>query len=518
MKDQSENFPTTPSLPLKKWDGLKIDLSEQYPDANALLENIDEGLIIADPIGHIIFSNNRVEDLTGFHKEELVGTLIDQKLLSGADLAEETKKELIGIEHGKRELTFENKHKKGIAWWTSLKASPFKSPEGKYLGVIYILDDVGHYKQAEKVVQENDAKMRAIIDSALDAVIVINQEGKITEWNSQAEQIFGWSADEVKGVTISDTIIPRQYKSSHDKGFEHFLKTGEGPALNQRLEIKAVNRLDREFPIELTIIPIQLGEEYFFSAFIRDISQRKAQEEKREKLLNQLAQANAELKDFAYIVSHDLKAPLRAISSLSQWISEDYEEQFDEEGKQQFALLRGRVNRMSELITGILNYSKIGRVNTEIYHVNLQTLVEEIKEMLVIGEGIEITIPKELPTVSYNKVSAQQIFQNLMSNAIKYNDKETCKIEVGFTHGSHHHTFWVKDNGPGIDEKYHDKIFKIFQTLRPRDEVEATGVGLSIVKKTLNLFGGNIWIESELDTGTSFLFTIPHEPQLNLEI
>ena len=106
---------------------------------------------------------------------------------------------------------------------------------------------------------------------------------------------------------------------------------------------------------------------------------------------------------------------------------------------------------MSELITGILNYSKIGRVNTEIYHVNLQTLVEEIKEMLVIGEGIEITIPKELPTVSYNKVSAQQIFQNLMSNAIKYNDKETCKIEVGFTHGSHHHTFWVKDNGPWID-------------------------------------------------------------------
>ena len=518
MKDNSNNYSFTPSLQSSKWDGLKVDLSAHYPEASQLLDNIDEGLIIADPHGHIIFANNRVLDLTGFSKEDLLGSLVDQHLLSQADLEKEKKKDLIGIESGKSELIFENKTEAGETWWTSLKASPFKSPKGKYMGVIYIMDDVGQYKLAEKVVQENEAKMRAIIDSALDAVIVINQEGKITEWNSQAEQIFGWSAEEVRGVTISDTIIPPQYKSSHDKGFEHFLKTGEGPALNQRLEIKAVNRLNREFPIELTIIPIQLGEEYFFSAFIRDISQRKAQEEKREKLLNQLAQANAELKDFAYIVSHDLKAPLRAISSLSSWISEDYEDKFDEEGKQQFALLKGRVNRMSELITGILNYSKIGRVNTEIYQVNLQTLVEEIQDMLVVGTEVEIHIPKSLPTVSYNKVSAQQIFQNLMSNAIKYNDKEICEIEIGFSHGTHHHTFWVKDNGPGIDEKYHDKIFKIFQTLRPRDEVEATGVGLSIVKKTLNLFGGNIWIESTVGEGTSFLFTIPHEPQLNLEI
>lgn len=376
----------------------------------------------------------------------------------------------------------------------------------------------GTQELLNQIVQESEVKMRAIIDSALDAVIVINQEAIITEWNAQAEISFGWTAEEAVGQPLTQTIIPPQYRSAHNQGMKHFLQTGEGPALKQRIEISAINRLGNEFPIELTIIPIQVGETYFFSAFIRDISVRKKEEEKREKLLVQLERANVELREFAYLVSHDLKAPLRAISSLAAWIAEDYEDKFDEEGKRQFSLLRGRVKRMKELITGILEYSKIGKINTDLHTVNVAELVEDLAEMLIEDDKVILKTVGELPTITYNKTCAQQIFQNLISNAIKYNDKEQCQIEIGVKHCTHHHTFWVKDNGPGIAEKYQEKVFKIFQTLRPRDEVEATGVGLSIVKKIINLFGGDIWVESEPEEGTSMVFTIPYQPEINRQL
>jgi len=372
--------------------------------------------------------------------------------------------------------------------------------------------------QVEKTVQESEAKIRAIINSALDAVVVINQKGVVTEWNAQAEHIFGWTEREMKGLTLAETIIPPQYRDAHQMGFDHFLKTGEGPALNQRLEISAVNREGTEFPIELTIIPVKLKHKYFFSAFIRDITERKNAEEKKENLLKQLAQANSELKDFAYVVTHDLKAPLRAISSLTHWIADDYKEQFDEEGREQLELLRGRVNRMSDLISGILDYSRIGRMNTEIEKVSTHDLVSEIIDMIISEENVHIKLSKELPIIKYNRISLQQVFQNLISNAIKYNDKPLGKIDIGCMRESEHHTFWVRDNGPGIAPRYHEKIFKIFQTLRPRDEVEATGVGLSIVKKIVNLFGGKVWVESELEKGSCFFFTVPNEPKLNLDI
>lgn len=369
-----------------------------------------------------------------------------------------------------------------------------------------------------QIAQESELKMRAIIDSALDAVIVINQEATILEWNTQAEITFGWTAEEAIGRPLTETIIPPQYRAAHTQGMKHFLETGEGPALKQRIEISAINRLGKEFPIELTILPILVGDTYFFSSFIRDISKRKREEEKRDKLLTQLEQANAELREFAYLVSHDLKAPLRAISSLATWIAEDNEDKFDEEGKKQFALLRGRVNRMKELIRGILEYSKIGKINTELHSISVKELIEEVSSMLIEGDSTEIRLVGDFPTILYNRTCAHQIFQNLISNALKYNDKDTCIIEIGVKRCTHHHTFWVKDNGPGIEEKYQEKVFKIFQTLRPRDEVEATGVGLSIVKKTINLFGGDIWVESQLGEGTSMVFTIPHQPEINYQL
>ena len=368
---------------------------------------------------------------------------------------------------------------------------------------------------AEIALRDNQAKIRAIIDSALDAVITIDGEGRVTDWNNQASRIFGWERNEIIGLKLSDTIIPHAFRKSHEEGMDHFHKTGEGPVLHQRIEIIGMHRSGKEFPIELAIVPVKVQEEYVFSAFVRDITNRKEAEERREKLLKQLEEANSELKDFAYIVSHDLKAPLRAIGSLAHWIAEDYEALFDEEGQEQLRLMIGRVGRMNDLINGILDYSRVGRSHNESEWVDLQALLENLIASLDIPANYEVELSGNFPTVFINPIRIQQVFQNLISNSLKYIDKPKGKVEIGTNEQAKEWVFWVKDNGPGIDPKYHERIFRIFQTLRPRDEVEATGVGLSIVKKTLGLYQGEIWVESSLGEGSTFKFSLPKEINLS---
>jgi two-component system sensor kinase FixL len=357
---------------------------------------------------------------------------------------------------------------------------------------------------------ENEKKIRSIIDSALDGVITINQAGLITEWNSQAAEMFGWKREEAMGQRLSEVIIPHAMREAHESGMAHFLATGEGPVLNQRIEVPGLHRSGHEFPVELSIVPIKSPSgEHLFSAFLRDITQQKEAESKREQLLQRLEKANNELRNFAYIVSHDLKAPLRAIGSLAHWIQEDYAAVFDEAGQEQMSLLIGRVERMNELINGILDYSRVGRQNTKKEWVESKEVVAKTLQLLAPPENIHIRVVGDWPRLRINPIQAQQVFQNLISNAIKYLDKPQGDLEIGGQLRERDSLFWVKDNGPGIEEKYYERIFRIFQTLKPRDEVEATGVGLSIVQKIITLNEGKIWLESEVGKGSTFYFTFP---------
>jgi len=224
-----------------------------------------------------------------------------------------------------------------------------------------------------------------------------------------------------------------------------------------------------------------------------------------------LVHKNKELNDFAYIVSHDLKAPLRAIGSLADWIASDYADKFDADGKEQMGLLKGRVVRMHNLIEGILQYSRIGRINEAKQKVDTAKLVPEVVDSIAPPEEISITVVDKLPEITFEKTRIIQVFQNLIGNAVKYMDKDIGVVKVGCKFEEDYWKFHVADNGPGIDEKYHAKVFQIFQTLNPRDEVESTGVGLSVVKKIVETSGGQIWIESEVGAGSTFYFTIPHK-------
>jgi signal transduction histidine kinase len=227
--------------------------------------------------------------------------------------------------------------------------------------------------------------------------------------------------------------------------------------------------------------------------------------EDQKKLLNNLRDQNQELSDYAQMISHDLKSPLRNIDSLSAWIQEDFSDHLNDTGKTHVEMIRNSVEKMDNLISGILDYTTIGKKNIKFTPVNLNHLVREIIEYTKIPDYISIET-SDLPIVMGDKYRLQQIFQNLIWNAVNYNDKPHGIIKISATEKVDHYQFKISDNGKGIDKAYHERIFKIFEKLE--DDYKNTGIGLSIVKKIINLHKGKIWVESTIGEGTTFYFTI----------
>ena len=244
----------------------------------------------------------------------------------------------------------------------------------------------------------------------------------------------------------------------------------------------------------------------------------KERTEKQTELIKKIDNINKELKDFASTISHDLKAPLRGIKTVATWILDDCADKLGEQGNEQMNLLLGRVERMYNLIDAVLQYSRAGHTEETPLQVNLDKFIPEVIDILVPPENIEITIENQMPVIECEETHIQQLFQNLLSNAIKYMDKPQGQIKIGCVEQDDLWKFSVADNGPGIEEKQFEKIFKIFQTLSASEDVRSTGVGLTIVKKIVELHGGKIWIESKLGEGSTFFFTLPkHKTRVNHE-
>ncbi len=284
------------------------------------------------------------------------------------------------------------------------------------------------------------------------------------------------------------------------------------------LENKLINSVFTREQIELTrLLTAQAAIALQNTLLIREmqLTQNKIKilnkdlEQRVHERTEELDRANQELKNFAYVVSHDLKAPLRAINQLSAWLAEDYAEAFDDEGREQMDLLRDRVRRMHEMIDGILQYSRVGRVKESEEAVDVDKLIEEIIQLISPPETIKISIQSHLPVIKTEKLRIHQVFQNLLDNAVKYNDKKHGQINISCMEQKQYWQFCIADNGPGIDRKYQRKVFQLFQTLKPKDQSNSSGIGLSLIEKIINNWGGKIWIESETGQGCAFIFTIP---------
>jgi len=243
----------------------------------------------------------------------------------------------------------------------------------------------------------------------------------------------------------------------------------------------------------------------------RDITERKRADEEREKLIGQLASANRELNEFAHAVSHDLKAPLRAVAVLAEMINSDSVDKLDDEAREKLDLLKSRVMQMHRLIEGVLEYSRLGQVEGTSTNTDIKKVVERAIDLVVPQNGMVVAIETDLPTITCDPVRMYQVFQNLIGNAVKHMDKPTGEVSIGCTPVDGNWRFFVRDNGPGIEKRHHERIFKIFQTLKPKDETGGTGIGLSIVRRIVEELGGKVWVESEIGKGSTFFFTIPQK-------
>jgi two-component system sensor kinase FixL len=363
-------------------------------------------------------------------------------------------------------------------------------------------------KKVEEQLRKTEEKYRIQFEGSLDAIFVADAEtGILIDCNPAATRLVGREKSELIGKHQQILHPPEMIEGEFSNTFRQHTKEKQG----QTLETRIITKTGKIRDVAIKVSLIEVRGKKLLQGIFRDITENKKAETLRNQLLEQLASANQELKDFAYVVSHDLKAPLRGIKTIADWISTDYADKLDNDGKEQLSLLANRVDRMHNLIDGILQYSRIGRVEEEKVQVNLNEFVLEIIDMLAPPENITITIENELPTITSEPTRITQVFQNLLSNAVKYMDKPQGQIKVGCVEEDNFWKFNVTDNGPGIEEKYFERIFKIFQTLAPRDEFESTGIGLTVVKKIVELHNGKIWVESKVGEGTTFFFTLPKQ-------
>lgn len=347
-----------------------------------------------------------------------------------------------------------------------------------------------------------------LMDIAADAMLVVDADGRILLANPAAERLFGHSREEFSRLTIED-LIPRRLRAAHDSKRTAYTRQPESRTMGAALDIYGLRKNGDEFAADVSLSPIDDGR---VLATVYDIGVRKQLEAEQKRMIQELETVNEELKNFAYVVSHDLKAPLRAIGSLADWIASDQHDRLDPDGQEHLRLLIQRVRRLDALIDGVLCYSRIGRLHEAAAEVDLNELVRDVIDSLAPPPHIKIAAASGLPTIRTERTRIQQVFQNLIANAIRYLDKPQGLIEIGCTVQNDDWQFSVRDNGPGIEARHFERIFQLFQTLNPRDRVESTGVGLSIVKKIIEQFGGQIWVESELGHGSTFHFTVPKHP------
>lgn len=400
---------------------------------------------------------------------------------------------------------------------TWLMAMVILSAQMNYLesGKNEVISRITLQREELKEMNRELAKLSTVASKADNAIVITDHNGR-AEWvNDGFVRLTGYTLDEVKGSRTIDILFGKG--TSMDTTAE--LKRAIGEHSSFSGELLKYRKDGSPFWTQLNMTPIfsEDGSERKFIFIESDVTNRKIAEEKTRQYMKNLERTNSELDKFAYVVSHDLKAPLRAIGSLTDWVEEDAGPLLDPESLSHLHTIKGRVVRMEGLINGILDYTKAAKKNEEIVELDSGDLIRETVDLLGPPEGVMVNVRGDFPSLSARKIKLQQVFMNLVSNAFKYNDKSDKQVEVGCDRQGKMYSFYVKDNGPGIEKAYHEKIFIIFQTLNARDEVESRGVGLAIVKKIVEEEGGRIWVESEPGQGACFRFTWPRTARVTPE-
>jgi PAS domain S-box-containing protein len=403
-----------------------------------------------------------------------------------------------------------------------LSVSAVRDPGGELLGFVGVGSDITEQERAHEALRENEAHLRTIIDTASDAFIAIDTDGVIQDWNAQAERILGWSREEAVGQSLAELVVPPQFRQAHARGLERYLRDGHGPVLNRRIEISALDRSGREFPIELTVWPLRTPTRLSFNAFIHDITGRKAAQEAIRSLnaeltaqADQLSQTNRELESFSYSVSHDLRAPLRHMSGYAQILREEAGDRLDPAASRYIDEIAASARRMGALIDDLLAFSRLSRQPLTLIGFDMNAVVRDAIADAGLAQNPHAQIlVAPLPPVQADPVLLRQVWVNLISNAIKYSAPrgDEARIEIDGETAGAYVRYRIRDNGVGFDPRYAEKLFGVFQRLHAQEQFEGTGVGLAIVQRIVARHRGHVGASAQPGQGAVFIVELPvHE-------
>jgi PAS domain S-box-containing protein len=373
----------------------------------------------------------------------------------------------------------------------------------EYQGHLWTYRDVTLKRQYRKSLETQKEKYSSIIANMNLGLVEVNNNDEIQMVNQSFINMSGYTQQELVGKKGADVFLTDKEEEILEKQNSNRLK-----GKSNSYEITVKNKKGENKKWLVSGAPnYNLNGDLIGSIGIHlDITEFKLLEKQKEKILKELEKRNNELHEYAHIVSHDLKTPLRSIDALVSWIKADNKGKLDEITTQNLELIEKTLETMERLISNVLEYSSAGTVIEDLKDVDLNLTFEDVKRLLFIPDNVTVNVLKKLPIVKGDTTKFQQIFQNLVSNAIKFTNKENGIVEIDYKESSSFYQFSVKDNGIGIEKKYHNKIFKIFHSLNKSKE--STGIGLSIVKKIVELYEGDIWLDSEEGKGTTFYFTI----------
>ncbi|MFC2107147.1 PAS domain S-box protein [Bacteroidota bacterium] len=459
-----------------------------------------------------IYSNEGVVNILDYSKEEVIdfGDQLLSKLMHADDFQVYLKetfpayfklKEKEVIEHEYRML-----HKNGKWVWLRSKELIFLyDQEGKAKQIFGIIEDVTMQKSLDTKLKESESKMRSILDSVADAIIISDTSGFIKDCNPIVEKLYGYSQDEMIGMNAMK-LIREDYHDTFKKFAKELQEKGEFQG-----ETIDVRKDGTEFNTEVIGTMFSFEGQAHLMAIVRDITERKNAELILQETLHNLERSNKELEHFAYIASHDLQEPLRMITSFLQLIERKYSGKLDEDGIEYIRFAVDGANRMRQLINDLLAFSRVETKGQEFSKVDLNIVLRNALTNLIesIDESNAEIDMDPLPVINCDKSQFTQLFQNLISNAIKFKKEKDPVITIKYESRKNNHIFQFHDNGIGFEKEFSDRIFIIFQRLHTREEYEGTGIGLTLCKRIVERHGGEIWAESELGKGSVFSFSIP---------
>src|SRR5665647_3198428 len=481
-------------------------LRESEEKYRNIIETTNEGIVVIDAESRVTYVNKKLTDKGGYRQEEAIGRL-------WWDFADEEGKAAAKLHMDQRRQGIDEKYelrlicKDGSPFWVLVSSKALLDKDGKFAGSLSMLTDITGRKQAEEKIRT----LANTVESSNDAIITESVDGIITSWNKGAEIIYGYLAEEVLGKNFS--ILEPDNLKGEIKQFSEKIKTGE------KIEHYETSRLKKDgtiINVSVSLSPVFdiSGKLVALSAIVRDITERKKAGEILKSKLEELARSNEELEQFAYVSSHDLQEPLRMISSYLQLLQRRYQGSLDDKADKYIYYAVDGASRMQNLINDLLEFSRVTTKARDPEPTDSEFILDKVLSNLeVFIEENEATVSYGyLPEVMADYSQMVQVFQNLIINGIKFRSEEAPQIHISAEKKESEWVFSVQDNGIGIDPQYSEKIFEVFKRLHKKEEYPGTGIGLAICKKIVERHGGRIWVECELDKGSTFYFTLPISP------